>query len=244
MTTRINLGTPTQYDYALPRLRHELSRPFLPGGGGRMLDFGCGNGANTVLFADEFTAIDGVDVEAERVDEATAAAAGLGIDNITYQTYDGDVLPFDDETFDHLTSYEVLEHTRDDAASVAEIRRVLRPGAAITISVPNKWYLMETHGFDLPPRWMKWNRVPLLSWLPTSVHERYAQARIYSKRRIVALLEQGGFEVLAHDYIMPPFDKVQRPLVKRSLDRTFTAVERSPLRVVGVAHFIAARKLP
>ena len=242
MTTRIQIGNPTQYDFALPRVRHDLSRPYLPEGGGRMLDFGCGNGANTVLYADEFASIDGVDVEPERVDEAAAAAAGMGIGNVTYRTYDGGRLPFDDETFDHVTSYEVLEHTSDDAAAVAEIRRVLRPGAAITISVPNKWYLMETHGFDLPPRSMKWNRVPLLSWLPTSVHERYAHARIYSKRRILTLLEQGGFEVLAHDYIMPPFDKVQRPRVKRSLERTFTALGHSPLRVLGVAHFVAARK--
>ena len=44
VTTRINIGTPTQYDFALPRVRHELSRPFLPEGGGRLLDFGAGRG--------------------------------------------------------------------------------------------------------------------------------------------------------------------------------------------------------
>lgn len=244
VTNHINLGTPTRYDFALPRVRHRLSRPFLPEGpsAGRLLDFGCGNGANTVLYAGDFATVDGVDVEAERVAEAVAAAADLGLANVTYQVYDGEQLPFEDEVFDHVTSYEVLEHTADDAAAVAEIRRVLRPGAAATISVPNKWYLMETHGFELPPAWMRWNRVPFMSWLPTPVHERYARARIYTKRRIVALLEQGGFEVLAHDYIMPPFDKVQQPVVKRTLEGTFAAVERSPLRVTGVAHFVAARK--
>jgi ubiquinone/menaquinone biosynthesis C-methylase UbiE len=241
--THIDIGTPTQYGFRLPQLRYELSRPYLPdGASSRLLDFGCGNGANTVLFAGDVASIDGVDVEEARVSEATRAAADLGLTNISYRVYDGDSLPFEDAAFDHVTSYEVLEHTTDDAAAVAEIRRVLRPGAAITISVPNKWYLMETHGFDLRPRWVKWNRVPFMSWLPTSVHERYACARIYTKRRIVDLLEQGGFEVLAHEYIMPPFDKVERPSLKRSLEGTFSAIERSPLRVVGVAHFLAARR--
>jgi hypothetical protein len=41
---------------------------------------------------------------------------------------------------------------------------------------------------------------------------------------------------------MPPFDKLERPLVKRTLDHTFSLIERSPLRAIGVAHFIAARR--
>jgi SAM-dependent methyltransferase len=243
VTTHIDLGTPTRYDYRLPRLRYELSAPYLPErSSGVLLDFGCGNGANTVLFAGHVDRVVGVDVESERVHEAERAADDLGLSNVSYLRYDGDVLPFGDGCFDHVVSFEVLEHTQDDEAAVAEIRRVLRPGGAITISVPNKWYLMETHGFDLPPTWIKWNRVPLMSWLPTPVHERFARARIYSKRRITGLLEGGGFELLSHGYIMPPFDKVERPRLKRSLDRTFAVVERSPLRAVGVAHFIAARR--
>jgi ubiquinone/menaquinone biosynthesis C-methylase UbiE len=243
VTTPIELGTPTQYDYRLPRLRHELSRPFLPSSpDAALLDFGCGNGANTVLFAEDFATVVGVDVEAERVEQAKAEADRLGLSNVSYQCYDGARLPFEDASFDHVVSFEVLEHTRDDSASVAEIRRVLKPEGMITISVPNKWYLMETHGFDLRPRWVKWNRVPLMSWLPTPLHERYAKARIYTKRRVVDLLRQHGFDVVAHRYVMPPFDIVSRPRVKQVLDRSFTTIGRTPLRVIGVAHFLAARK--
>lgn len=243
MGTRIDLGVPTQYNYRLPRIRHDLSRPFLPSTpSARLLDFGCGNGANTVLFADDVETIVGVDVEPERVAEAIAEANRQELTNVSYLHYEGDTLPFPDASFNHVVSFEVLEHTRDDAAAVAEIRRVLQPEGMITISVPNKWYLMETHGFDLPPRWVKWNRVPLMSWLPTPVHERYAKARIYSKRRIVDLLERGGFEIVAHRYVMPPFDIVNRPRLKRTLDQTFTSIGRSPLRMIGVAHFLAARR--
>lgn len=244
MSTRINLGRPTQYDFRLPQLRHELSHPHLPATPRRrLLDFGSGNGANTVLFADDFDDVVGVDVEPDRVEEARTEAKLRGLTNVSYQLYDGSVLPFDDASFDHAVSFEVLEHTRDDAKAVAEIHRVLRPGGLITMSVPNKWYLMETHGFDLPPQWVKWNRVPFMSWLPTPIHERYAKARIYSRNRIFELLRGNGFDLIEHKYVMPPFDIVERPRVKRNLDRIYTAVERSPLRVTGVAHFIAARRV-
>lgn len=243
MSRSIDLGIPTQYNFRLPRLRHQLSRPYLPSTpGARLLDFGCGNGANTVLFAGDVDSIVGIDVEPERVDEAIAEAEKMGLTNVSYLRYDGGRLPFEDASFDHVISFEVLEHTRDDAEAVAEIRRVLKPGGVLTMSVPNKWYLMETHGFDLPPRWMKWNRFPLLSWLPTPIHERYAKARIYTRRRIEGLLVNGGFDVVAHDYVMPPFDIVERPRLKRALDAVYTAIGRSPLRVIGVAHFLAARR--
>jgi hypothetical protein len=74
------------------------------------------------------------------------------------------------------------------------------------------------------------------------VRVRSLGGRGRSKRRIVGLLEAGGFHVLSHGHIMPPFDKVERPLVKRMLDHPFSLIERSPLRVIGVARFIAARR--
>jgi SAM-dependent methyltransferase len=240
----IELGKPTEYDFTLPRLRRALTAPHLPAGVDRLLDFGCGDGANTVLFADAARRVTGVDVEQERVNAARGHAIRLGLSNVDYVTYDGTRLPFDDHTFGYVVSFEVLEHTGSDAAALAEIRRVMLPDSSITLSVPNKWFPVETHGFHLRPGWIKWNRVPFLSWLPRPLHERCAKARIYTRRRILRLLDDAGFEVVEHRYLMPPLDKIRRPAVRRA-GRAVTAVlERTPARVFGVAHVITARATP
>jgi SAM-dependent methyltransferase len=236
------LGVPTDYGFDLPKLRCALSKPYLAGQDARVLDFGCGNGANTVLFAPDAAQVVGIDVNPVQVALAVRHAAGANLENVRYLLADGRLLPFDDNAFDNVVvSFEVLEHTADDRGALAEIARVMKPGAVLTMSVPNKWYLMETHGMKWRPQSIKWSRVPLLSWLPTTIHEHYANARIYTKRRILGLLDDAGFDVLQHRYIMPPFDKVNRPRAKAALRKVFDGVDASPLRVIGVAHFVAAR---
>lgn len=49
---------------------------------------------------------------------------------------DGAALPFQDEAFDAVACLEVLEHTPDPDAVLAEIARVLKPGAEAWISMP------------------------------------------------------------------------------------------------------------
>ena len=45
-------------------------------------------------------------------------------------------LPFDSESFDLVTALDVVEHLEDDVKGLAEIRRVLKPGAPAVIFVP------------------------------------------------------------------------------------------------------------
>lgn len=48
-------------------------------------------------------------------------------------------LPFADATFDRVIVSEVLEHVPEDAAAIAEVRRVLKPGGTVAVTVP-RWY--------------------------------------------------------------------------------------------------------
>lgn len=103
--------------------------------GARVLEAGCGVGAQTVTLATHspdarITSIDISDVSLAQA-RATAAAAGLGnVDFLQANIFD---LPFPPDHFDHVFVCFVLEHLRDPAGALAALRRVLKPGGTITV---------------------------------------------------------------------------------------------------------------
>ena len=48
-------------------------------------------------------------------------------------------LPFENHSFDHVVCSEVLEHVHELDTFIAEIERVLKPGASLAVSVPRYW---------------------------------------------------------------------------------------------------------
>ncbi|TDD62614.1 methyltransferase domain-containing protein [Actinomadura darangshiensis] len=104
--------------------------------GSRVLEVGCGVGAQTVhLVARSPGAhLTAVDVSAASLDQARArvAASRPGAD-VRWREADLHDLPFSDAAFDHLFVCFVLEHLPDPRAALAGLRRVLRPGGTLTV---------------------------------------------------------------------------------------------------------------
>ena len=48
-------------------------------------------------------------------------------------------LPFEDNTFNVVTSFETIEHIKDDKGQVKEVLRVLKDGGLYIVSTPNAW---------------------------------------------------------------------------------------------------------
>ncbi|MFI6688628.1 methyltransferase domain-containing protein [Streptomyces sp. NPDC050485] len=104
--------------------------------GSRVLEVGCGVGAQTVHLAAAspgalITAIDRSPDSLARARARLAAQAPAA--EIAWQCADLTQLPFPDGEFDHLFVCFVLEHLADPAGALAGLRRVLRPGGTITV---------------------------------------------------------------------------------------------------------------
>ena len=122
--------------------RIELFRRYVGGPGRSVLDLGCRDGSLSRAYAGG-NEIVGVDADRE----ALAAAAQLGIET-RWADLD-EPLAFDEATFDVVVAGELLEHLRDPARLVGDVRRVLRPGGTFVASVPNAFRLKNRLRFLL-----------------------------------------------------------------------------------------------
>ena len=103
--------------------------------GSRVLEAGCGVGAQTVLLARhspgaQFTS---VDVSPVSVQAAEAAVRRAGCTNVVFRTADIFQLPFPPASFDHVFVCFVLEHLREPARALRRLRAVLKPGGTLTV---------------------------------------------------------------------------------------------------------------
>ncbi|MFG3227640.1 methyltransferase domain-containing protein [Kitasatospora sp. NPDC048194] len=104
--------------------------------GSRVLEAGCGVGAQTVhlLAGSPGVLLTATDLSAESLDQARArVAAQAPAARVSWHHGDLHRLPFPDGAFDHVFLCFVLEHLPDPAAGLAALRRVLRPGGTITV---------------------------------------------------------------------------------------------------------------
>ena len=72
-------------------------------------------------------------------------SADLYMKDVDYQA-DLLNLPFPDESYDFVFASHVLEHIREDARALSEIRRVLKPGGIAVLPVP----IFETKTVEYP----------------------------------------------------------------------------------------------
>ncbi len=112
-----------RYRWAFDQLRHRS---------GRHLDLGTGEDAVFVGALHRRTRLDVVGADPHAGYLATARRHHPGLSLVRVE----DRLPFADGAFDSVSMLDVLEHTRDDHAALAEVRRVLRPGGLLVLTVP------------------------------------------------------------------------------------------------------------
>lgn len=101
----------------------------------RVLDIACGTGFGTELIAKSSSnEIIGGDISDEAIEFCSKNLSGS---NLKFQQMDGTQLPFEDNYFDVITSFETIEHTTEFDQMIKEFKRTTKQGGLIVLSTPN-----------------------------------------------------------------------------------------------------------
>jgi SAM-dependent methyltransferase len=194
----------------------QLARRVVVRAGERLLEIGCGEGANLHHLREIGALRFGVDYSG-----AKTAFARRATDAHTV-TADATRLPFTDGAFDAVLIRDVLHHIGDVAGVLAEARRVLRAGGRLTLLEPNRaspFILMQA------------------ALIPAERGVLRSTATALAAR-----LELAGFRVTArgHDQPFP----IERVLLHPSFG--LPSLARHPLiaRALSAADAVARRLLP
>lgn len=128
---RENLRLQDQATTLVELLHSDTSYP----AGSRVLEAGCGVGAQTTTLARNSpgASITSIDISEKSVAEAEAKATAAGLTNVEFRQGDIFYLPFGPGSFDHVFVCFVLEHLREPRFALQELKKCLRPGGTITV---------------------------------------------------------------------------------------------------------------
>lgn len=103
----------------------------------KLLDIGCASGRQIFKIADQIAEGQGVDIAASFIARADEFKEKKQLKHVHFQVSEIESLPFPSAYFNKIICAEVLEHVADKDAALKEIKRVLSPGGALIVSVPN-----------------------------------------------------------------------------------------------------------
>lgn len=200
--------------------------------GRRLLDVGCAAG-----FFIEAALEAGYDAHGI---ELSPVAIGFATEAVKPRIVQGDVntlLARDPRQFDVVTAFDIIEHTFDPRAFVADIGRVLAPGGLLVISTP------DTDHWLRPLMGSRW---PMLQ--PdqhTFLFSRRAMHRMLEESGYTPLRLETAYKTLTIDYLFGQLRQTN-PVLSRVLDVTKRVVPRAlrerPLAFNIGEMFACARK--
>lgn len=100
----------------------------------RILDVGCGTGANLKMLA-AYGRAEGIDISQQAVEFCHER----GLDSVKLGAIEH--LPYENDSFELVTALDVVEHLDDDIAGLREMRRVLRRDGRLLLFVPAFMFL-------------------------------------------------------------------------------------------------------
>ncbi len=169
--------------------------------GTRLLDVGTGTGIPALLaaeVADPGGEVVATDPSAGLLTAAEANARAAGAGNLSFRRAAAEALPFPDASFDLVTLDNVLEHVQDREKTLAEIRRVLKPGGCL---------LFLEHVRAQNPKTAKWQDRLHGPW-------HFVGNGCNCNRDTAAARRRAGFELDLETWRMPKAPAIVRPVIE------------------------------
>lgn len=179
--------------------------------GGRVLEIGTGTGYGIEIIAPSAESF--VTLDKFRSSEVESLPQGVEFREATVPP-----LPFADESFDCVVSFQVIEHIKRDRAFVDEVRRVLKRGGKFIVSTPNRpmsltrnpWHVREYTAEEFSALVGDFSAVEALGVKGNERVWRYYEKNRESVRRIMR------FDILRMQWWLPrwilqlPYDVMNR----------------------------------
>ena len=134
----------------------------------RILEIGCGIGSVVYELSGKGHDVTGIDISGEAIEYGRKK---YGVIRLEVQA--AETLPYDDESFDAVLSFDLFEHIAGIDRHISEVARVLRPGGYYLFQTPNKYSnaLYET----LWTRSLQWRRYHPSLHSPGQLRRRLAR---------------------------------------------------------------------
>ena len=193
-------------------LHHDTFYP----AGARVLEAGCGIGAQTVILARSSPAAEivSIDVSKDSINVARRAVEKAGIINVSFRVADIFDLPFEGESFDHVFVCFVLEHLPNPLEALLKLKRAIKPDGSITV-------VEGDHGsFYCHPRSRESS---LAVQCLIDIQERLGGNSLIG-RQLYPLLKEAGFHSIAVSPRMVYVDSSKPQLVEGFTRSTFIAM--------------------
>lgn len=166
--------------------RHELEMLVSRWQSGKLLNIGCGHGADFYPFRSNFK-LYGVDFSIEMLNLAERYSRKYNF-TVNLSLADMSHLPFTNESFDtaiSVASYHHVKGEKDRKSALSELRRVLRPGGEAFITVWNHWQ---------PRFWFKPAEIYIPWHRKGKILNRYYY--LFSYLRLERIVRDTGFEIM------------------------------------------------
>lgn len=153
-----------------------------PKKGERVLDIACGAGELSLKIADRGCEVYGIDMSEEAIQSARRLADRAKM-KCGFKIGDAEHLPYPDGYFDKVVCSSSLEHFKNDAKALDEMRRVLKQDGRLILTVDSLTY-------------------PISAELKDRHRKMYAVKHYYTREGVAKALNAAGLNVYRSEYLL------------------------------------------
>lgn len=195
----------------LNKSRFEFFQSYVPDWKGiKVLDIGCGGGLSCEFLAKQGANVSGIDLSLNSIKTAQEHAKQSNL-KIDYQCGVAEHLPYEDNTFDIVVCFDVLEHVEDWQKVIGEIYRILNKNGIFLFDTINKTFKSKFI--------MIWLLEDVLKQIPRGLHD---WNKFIQPEELTEVMQRIGFT----DVVVKGFDltggtnfKTLRDIISRGLSK-------------------------